>query len=86
MTNDFPQLSGRPGWVLPNHAGQVTMVIQNCSPVDLHIPRGTKMGIFENVQGERILPMDGKKIVEQIEQSKNTPNDLPKPLSPSEQK
>ncbi len=30
--------------------------------------------------------MDGKKIFEQINENKNTPNDLPKPLSPSEQK
>ncbi len=48
MSNNFPQLSGGPGWVVPNHAGQVTMVVQNCSPVDLHIPRGTKMGVLEN--------------------------------------
>ncbi len=56
MSNDFPQLSGGPGWVIPNHAGQVTMVVQNCSPVDLHIPRGTKMGLIQNIHGKRILP------------------------------
>jgi hypothetical protein len=78
--------SGGPSWVVPNHTGQVTMMVQNCSLVDLHIPSGTKMGMLENIQCERILPMDGKKIVEQINASKNTPNDLPKPLSPSEQK
>ncbi len=64
---DFPQLGGVPGWVVPNHAGQVTMVVQNCSPVDKHIPRGTKMGILENIHGEKIQPMDGKKIIEQLE-------------------
>ncbi len=66
MSNNFLQLSGGPGWVVPNHTGQVTMVVQNCSPVDLHIPRGTKMGMLENIHGKRILPMDGNKIVEQI--------------------
>jgi hypothetical protein len=71
---------------VPNHAIQVTMVVQNCSPTDLHIPRGTKMGVLENIHGERILPMDGKKIVEQINASKSTPDNLPKPLSPAEQK
>ncbi len=86
MSNYFPQLSGGPGWVVPNHSGQVTMVVQNCSPVDLHIPRGTKMGVLENIHGERILPIDGKKIVEQINASKSTPDNLPKPISPSEQR
>ncbi len=38
MSNNFLQLSAVPGWVDPNHAGQVKMVVQNCSPVDLHIP------------------------------------------------
>jgi hypothetical protein len=32
MSNDFPQLSGGPGWVIPNHAGQVTMVVQKLQP------------------------------------------------------
>ncbi len=82
---DFPQLGGGPGWVVPNHAGQVTMVVQNCSPVDLHIPRGTKMGTLENIHGEKIQPMDGKKIIEQLD--KQDPNPKPiKPLSPAEQK
>ena len=85
MSNDFPQLSGGPGWVVPNHAGQVTMVVQNCSPVDLHIPRGTKMGVVENIHHEKIRPMDGKKIVEQIN-ARKPDNVLPKPLSPVEQK
>ncbi len=87
MSNEFPQLSGGPGWVVPNHAGQVTMVVQNCSPVDLHIPRGTKMGVLENIHHEKIQPqpMDGKKIIEQLNARKPEKN-LPKPLSPAEQK
>jgi hypothetical protein len=84
MSSDFPQLSDGPGWVVPNHAGQVTMVVQNCSPVDLHIQRGTKMGILENIHGIYIHPMYRKKIVEQINARK--PDNLPKPLSPAEQK
>jgi hypothetical protein len=84
MSNKFPQLSGGPGWVVPNHTGQVTMVVQNCSPVDLHIPRGTKMGVLENIHHEKIQPMDGKKIVEQLN-ARKPENNLPKPLSPAEQ-
>jgi hypothetical protein len=85
MSNDFPQLSGGPGWLVPNHAGQVTMVVQNCSPVDLHIPRGTKMGVLENIHCEKIHPMDGKKIVEQLN-ARKPENNLPKPLSPAKQR
>ena len=84
--SEFPELGGGPGWVVPNHAGQVTMVVQNCSPVDMHIPRGTKMGVLENIHGEEITPMDGKKIIEQIERNKNTPDKPTVPLSPQEQK
>ncbi len=54
---DFAQLGGGPGWVVPNHAGQVTMVVQNCSPVDMHILRVTRMGVLENIHGEKIQPM-----------------------------
>ncbi len=85
MSNEFPQLSGGPGWVIPNHAGQVTMVVQNCSPVDLHIPRGTKMGILENIHSKKIHPVDGKKIVEQLN-TRKPENNIPKPISPTEQK
>jgi hypothetical protein len=85
---DFPQLGGGPGWVVPNHTGQVTMVVQNCShcsPVDIHIPRGTKMGLLENIHGETIQPMDGKKIIVQLEKEDVNPKQV-KPLSPSERK
>jgi hypothetical protein len=58
---EFPQLGGGPGWVIPNHASQVIMVVQNFSLVDMHIPRGTKMGVLENIHGETIQPMDGRK-------------------------
>jgi hypothetical protein len=56
---DFPQLAGGPGWVVPNHTGQVTMVIQNCSLVDMYI--GTKMGILENIHGEKIGTIHSKR-------------------------
>jgi len=61
------------------------MVVQNCSSADMHIPRGTKMGILENIHGEKIQPMDGKKIIEQLEREDPHPKQV-KPLSPAEQK
>ncbi len=46
-----------------------------------------QMGIKENFHGKPILPMDGKKIIEQIEQDKKDwPKPTPKPLSPEETK
>jgi len=61
------------------------MVVQNCSLVDMTIPRGTKMGLLENIHGETIQPMDGKKIIEQLEKEDVNPKQF-KPLSPAEQK
>jgi hypothetical protein len=49
------------------------MVVQNCSLVDMTIPRGTKMGLLENIHGETIQPMDGKKIIEQLEKEDVNP-------------
>jgi len=77
----FPQIGGGRGWVVPNHSGQVTMIVQNCSPVDMHIPGGTKMGILENIHGEKIQPM---KIIEQLEKDNPNPKQA-KPLLPAEQ-
>ena len=82
----FPELGSGPGWVIPNHACQLTMVVQNCSPVDMQIPRGTKMCVLENIQGEQMMTLDGKKIIEQIECNKNTPDKPTVPLSLQEQK
>jgi len=43
------------------------------------------MGTLENIHGEKIQPMDGKKIIEQLD--KKDPNPKPvKPLLPAEQK
>jgi len=61
------------------------MVVQNCSPVDMHIPRGTKMGLLDNIHGETIQPMDSKKIIEQLEKEDVNPKQI-KHLSPAEQK
>jgi hypothetical protein len=85
LSPEFPQLGGGPGWIIPNHAGQVIMVVQNCSPVDMHIARGMKMGVLENIHGEKIQPMDGKNIIEQLEKENVNPKTI-KSLSLGEQK
>jgi len=54
-------------WEAPEEHEEVTMVVQNCGPVDMHIPRVTKMGVLENIHRETIQPIDGKKIIKQLE-------------------
>ena len=84
-STEFPCLSGGPGLVVPNHAGQITMVIQNCSPVDLHLPRGTQMGTLENISEEELKPMDNEKLLEAMKEAEGKTN-IPAPLNPQQQK
>ena len=39
----FPALCAQPGLVVPDHQGDVTIMLQNCSNVDMEIPRCTAM-------------------------------------------
>ena len=80
---DFPLLSGGPGLVVPNHAGHVTVLVQNCGPVDIEIPRGTNMGELENIHHETLTPLDGAKLCEMLEK-RDTPK--PAPLSEADRK
>jgi hypothetical protein len=47
---DFPQIFAQPGLVIPNHQGDVTIQLQNCSDVDITIPRDTVIGYIENLK------------------------------------
>jgi hypothetical protein len=73
---DFPQLGGGPGWVIPNHAGQVKMVVQNCSPVDMHILRGTKMGILETYMERKISQWMERKLLRSLTKTTRIQNQL----------
>ena len=75
---EFPLLSGGPGLVVPNHAGQVTVLVQNCSPVDIELPRGITVGELENIHHEKLQPLDTDKL-QQIIGEKNATK--PNPLS-----
>jgi hypothetical protein len=37
---DHPEIISPPGIAVPDHFGNVNLIIQNCSDVDLIIPRG----------------------------------------------
>ena len=47
---DFPQIFSQPGLVTPNHQGDVTLILQNCSNQAIEIPRGMSLGFNENLR------------------------------------
>jgi hypothetical protein len=50
ITVGNPALFSQPGLVIPNHQGDVNLLLQNCSEVDMEIPRCTANEFLENLQ------------------------------------
>ena len=46
---NFPMLFAQQGLVVPNHQGDVTIILRNCSVQGIEIPRNTTLGYLENV-------------------------------------
>ena len=75
-------LFSQPGLVVPNHQGDVTIMLQNCSDQDIKIPRDTTLGYLENLNNKEfnnISVIDQEKVKEDF--SHDAP--LPKPMSES---
>ena len=83
VCRDFPLLSGGPGLVVPDHAGHVTVLVQNCSPVDMEIPRNTVIGELENIHALKLTPLDATKL---LQRSKETTQPTVQPMTASETK
>ncbi len=49
---DHPQLFAQPGLVIPDHQGDMTIMLQNMSDVDIEIPRCTTIGFIENLNND----------------------------------
>ena len=47
----FPLLSGGPGLVSPSATGEVTVMVNNCSPCPAEVPRGTVLGFLDPAGG-----------------------------------
>ena len=78
---DFPQIFAQPGLVIPNHQGDVTVLMQNCSDMDIEIPRDTVVGYIENLQNEsfeEISEINEVKSQAQFSRDKPLPKLLPK--------
>ncbi len=68
-----PLITGGPYLVQPDHQGQVTVAVKNCSPLDLELQQNDFIGSVENVQDcetREINPAYLQAIAEQREASR----------------
>jgi hypothetical protein len=49
---EYPALFSQPGLVVPDHQGDITILLQNCGDVDMEIPRCTAIRFLENLQND----------------------------------
>jgi len=73
-----PLLSGGPGLVKTNQLGEVTIMLQNCSPCEINISRGDILGTLECIQGSHIEQVQVNEIQAALSQAQSQ---LPAPLS-----
>jgi hypothetical protein len=74
---DHPQLFAQPGLVIPDHLGDVTIMLQNMSDVDIEIPRCTTIGSIENLNNEyfgKISPIDQEDTQQRLSKDLPLPN------------
>ena len=81
---DFPQVFSQPGLVVPDHQGDVTLILQNCSSQDIEIPRGTTMGFIENLSNQEFAEILEINQEEPLKCSGSKDVPLPKPMSGTE--
>jgi hypothetical protein len=59
--------------VVPNHQGDITILLQNCGDVDMEIPRCTAIGYLKNLQNNsfnKIYAVDERKIEDEAANDK----------------
>jgi hypothetical protein len=66
-TPSLPYLNGGPGLVETNRLGEVTVRINNCSPVELKIERNTEIGFLESVCPSSVKEIDSDLFISEIE-------------------
>ena len=74
-TPSFPLLNGGPGIVSTDRFGEVTVRVNNCSPAELEILKGSKIGFLESVNPSTIKEINRELFVEAIERVQ--PNAVP---------
>jgi hypothetical protein len=48
---ESPLLTGGPAMIQPDELGQAQILVYNCGPLEIEIPRGRKIGLIENLEG-----------------------------------
>jgi hypothetical protein len=66
-TPSLPYLNGGPGLVETNRLGEVTVRINNCSPVELKIERNTQIGFLESVCPSSVKEINSDLFISEIE-------------------
>ena len=80
--NNYPLLFSKEGLVKTNKLGEITLMVKNCYPYQITIPRGEILGSFEPVLEGTFSKIDEKKFVAEITQNKARPP----PLNSAQQK
>ena len=68
---EVPLLSGGPGLVTMDQRGQVTLMLQNCSPNAVQIERADILGSIECIQGQYIQKLQVDEIPAGFERESN---------------
>ena len=66
-TPSLPYLNGGPGLVETNRLGEVTVWINNCSPVELKIEKNTPIGFLESVCPSSVKEINSDLFISEIE-------------------
>ena len=81
--NDVLGLLSQPVLVVPNHKGDVTILLQNCTDVDMEFPKCTVIGYIENLDNDEFNEIS-KIDQEDLKNNHSKDKPLPKPLSKEE--
>ena len=82
QSSNFPLLFSKEGLAVTNKLGEITLMVKNCYPYQITIPRGEVLGTFEPLEGGVFHQLDLQKFVGEISKEKN----FPPPLSAAQQK
>ena len=82
-TSAFPYLNGGPGLVTTDRLGEMTIRINNCSPTDLTLPKGSIVGFFEQVNPAAVQELQNDIFINAVNK---VSSHFPPPLSIHDQK
>ena len=82
QSQNFPSLFSKEGLVTTNRLGEVTLMVKNCYPHQITIPRGEVLGMLEPIEGGTLQKLDSQKFLNEITKKKS----FPPPLSKAQEK